>query len=265
MFDQEARLTQSALLSGLEFVRASNYDKKESVYPALFQLSLGFERLMKLVIVLDHKVGNELRNPTDQELKAFGHNIAAAYEACRSIAARHDPRSAWFVKGSIEHDLLKCLSKFGKGARYYNLDQLAGSQRDDDPIVEWYEVHLRLAAEFIPHSKQVKINERAIRHCDTYKMSGWEQDWKGEWWPNVDMVFRHELFRRTRPYFVWTVIRISYPFYDLLRALSSSAHKIEEERGIKELGVPYMYEYFPFFLCNRRTSVERTRWTRIYG
>ncbi len=264
MLDQEARLTQSALLSGLEFLSKINYDKKETVYPALFQLSIGFERLMKMIVVIDHKVENGLKNPTDKQLKDYGHNILKTYDVCREIAAKDSGVASWASPGSAGSDLLECLSEFAKGSRYYNLDQLAGTGAAADPLVKWYDVHMRIANDEITHSKQSAINDRAIAHCDRHRLYGWEQDWKGNFRPTVDMVFLNELFRQSRRYCVWAVVQILYPFHDLLRLLSSKAHEIEEQQGITDITVPYMYEYFPFFLCEKRTSIRRTRWIGVY-
>lgn len=264
MLDQEARLAQSALLSGLEFLSKINYDKKETVYPALFQLSIGFERLMKLVVVIDHKVENGLKNPTDKQLRDYGHNILKTYDVCRGIAAKDADVSSWASPGSIGTELLECLSEFAKGSRYYNLDQLAGTGAATDPLVKWYDVHMRIADHEISYSKQNAINDKAIAHCDRHKLYGWEQHWKGDFRPTVDMVFLHELFRQSRRHCVWAVVKILSPFYDLLRVLSSKAHKIEVQQGSRDITVPYMYEYFPFFLCDKRTTIRRTRWTGIY-
>jgi hypothetical protein len=264
MLAQEGSLTQSALLSGLEFLCKANYDKKGSFYSAFFQLSIGLERLMKIVIILDYKANNALKSPTNKQLRTFGHDILGAYEKCKTFAAdRGKTADAWFDAGSVEYDMLTFLSEFADGARYYNLDQLAGVQRHDDPLAKWYAVHRRVADQSISVTKQEAINAKAIAHCDKFGQFGWEQGLDGQVQTTVDIVFMHELFRLSRPYCVWTVIRILHPFYELLTDLCDEVHSVEVNKEISDITVPYMFEFFLFFLSDKQTSTKRSRWITV--
>ena len=74
----------SSLLGGLNSLRNANIDENHRglFYSGLFELATGFERLMKIVLILDHQLKNHLKNPTNKELKAFGHNIKDLFDNC---------------------------------------------------------------------------------------------------------------------------------------------------------------------------------------
>ena len=56
LLQQEGYLTQSSLCQGLTFLRKANLGEKERglFYSAFFQLSIGIERFMKIVVILDY-------------------------------------------------------------------------------------------------------------------------------------------------------------------------------------------------------------------
>jgi len=68
---QEGHLAKSALLSGFDFLlRAeANANKDGQFYAAFFQLSIGIERLLKLVVVAQHMLENNFVSPTPKQLK----------------------------------------------------------------------------------------------------------------------------------------------------------------------------------------------------
>lgn len=266
MLIQEARLTQASLLSGLEFLRKADYDQPGTFYAAFFQLSIGLERLFKLVIILDHKAHNKLQNPSDNQLRALGHELSSAYQRCQGIAA---PTSAqvpqWFDPDTLEGQLLALLAEFAAGSRYYNLDQLAGAGRHEDPLALWYGVHIQIANRYVSHARRDAINTLAIQHCDRFGLFGWERGLDGQYRTQVDGVYLHELFRRSSGYCVWTVMRILRPFHALISRQVSVLHSMDDALKRPHTSAPEIYEFFPFFLCDRASSISRRQWTRLIG
>lgn len=265
MFSQEGNMTQYCLLSGVEFLGKLNYDRTGTFYPAFFQLSIGLERLMKIVVIIDHKGKHGLANPPGKMVRNLGHDLVKTYGACRQIAiARGRDSSGWFGPDTVEHDVLTHLSLFAKGARYFNLDSFSERQDFDDPVVQWVHVHQRIANQYISGTRQKKINDLALAHCDRLGMHGYERSITGEWRTEVDCTFIHELFRQANKYCVWTVFRILQPFYFLLADLCDDIRKIEESKSIDAYTVPAMEEFFPFLLCDQSTAMRRRRWVGIY-
>lgn len=257
---------RASLLNGFELFHRSSFGFPGIFYSAFFQLSTGLERLMKIVVILDHKIKNDLNNPTDKQLRVFGHSILDLYATCEAVAReKSQSLGAWFSSGDLEYDVLAFLSEFARGSRYYNLDQLAGSTRGDDPLTKWYGIQMRIVKANLSANKREAIMQLARDHCDKFQLYGWEPGPRGVYDLTIDVTYQHEIFRRTRGHCIWTIIRILQPFHDLLDRLSGDVHQIEEAKGVDTPTVPYMAEFVPFFLCDRQTSIRRKNWLATYA
>lgn len=262
---KEGNLAKSSLMAGLEYIAKSDYDIIGNYYLAFFQLSIGLERLMKIAFIIDYKIKNALRNPSDKELRKLGHNLIHSYEACKHMAIEYDQSlSSWQQPLSMEYKVLVFLSNFAESSRYYNLDKLVGGKSTEDPIVHWNKIQLLIANKYISVKRQNIINNNAITHCDKLQLYGYELGRDGEYRTQVDITFLHSLLKISRGYSVWTIIKLLEPFYELFRSLISAAHTEEDKMNIQETNVPFMYEFFPFFLCDKNTCIKRKRWINIY-
>lgn len=78
---QEGHLTRSSLMSGFGFLNRADYqEKKGDYYSAFFQLSIGVERIIKIAYILNFKLENNMRLPTDKELRRLGHKLKEGYD-----------------------------------------------------------------------------------------------------------------------------------------------------------------------------------------
>jgi hypothetical protein len=265
MMAKEGHLMRTSFLNGFDLFHKSSFDFPGIFYSAFFQLSTGLERLMKIVVILDHKTKSDLLNPTDKQLRALGHSILDLYAACKAIARERDQSlDGWFSSGDLEHDLLAFLSEFATGSRYYNLDHLAGSAKADDPLTRWYNIQMAVVEAHLSPIKREAVMQLARDHCDKLKLYGWEMGPRGEYDLTIDVTYQLEVFRQTRGHCVWTIIKILQPFYALLDRLCDEVHEIEVSKGIDTPTVPYMAEFVPFFLCDRQTSIRRKNWLATY-
>ena len=86
LISQEGYLISSCLATGLTELRKADVHNKGSFYTSLFNFSIGLERLMKAVVIIDHMLENKMRAPTKKVLKAYGHNVFELYGTCASIS-----------------------------------------------------------------------------------------------------------------------------------------------------------------------------------
>ena len=74
LLEQEGLLAQACLCNGLTALRRANLgDKKGLFYSAFFELSIGFERTLKLILILDHMARNQLDPPDSKTVEDYGH------------------------------------------------------------------------------------------------------------------------------------------------------------------------------------------------
>lgn len=250
----------SSLLGGLNSLRKANIDdnRRGLFYSGLFELATGFERLMKIVLILDHQLKNGLKNPTNKELKAFGHNIKDLFENCSVLPQTYGLRQELNLNDN-QIKIISTLTEFAKGSRYYNLDVLTNHNKNDDPITLWLSViddHIWSLRSDV----RTKLQNNAIQIVEHSGMaSSWQQNVDGEWITMLDFYYLMLATDKANPYVVWSVIEILRPFYGLLRHQSFELHELYASKG-KENEIPYMFEFFPFFLTPKSSVLRKKQW-----
>ncbi|MCU1225109.1 MAG: hypothetical protein JWQ42_3202 [Edaphobacter sp.] len=262
---QECDLAKASLLGALTAFSYMDVGQTGTMYSAFFQAAIGLERLMKLVVIVDHNVKHDLSNPTDKQLRKAGHDLVGLYETCSTLAVDNSlDTSEWFSGDVLERRMLDFLSKFAMASRYYNLDTISGSSKAADPIAVWAQLHQLIGEAYISFKSREKLNEKAIQHADALGAYGFRRWIDGQYITFVDATYMHAFLTKANPYCVWTLLRILKPFYSLLDALCSQAHAIEIGKGIDYPIIPYATEFFPFFLATLDSVKKRKDWTKIF-
>lgn len=265
LIQQEAFLARSSLLSGLDALRKANVSDtdKGKFYEAFFLLSIGLERLMKLMVVCHHMAKNQLNPPSNGVLKAAGHNLLGLYETCRNVAISEMPRPPAFVsEGELEFEVLKFLSEFAKYSRYYNLDTISAKSVEPDPLAEWWKILGREIMGSVSARKRQQIESESIQYCDSIGAAGFTymRGMDGQLMTTLEAVAYPRFAAAAAPYSVWRVIRIAAPIYSLSWHITDIAHQYEVSIGRNHPAVPYLYEFFPFLGLDRRTVLSRKAW-----
>ncbi|MCP2137863.1 hypothetical protein J2S28_004987 [Rhizobium sp. SLBN-94] len=264
MLAQEGHLASTSLLGGFESLNKVNYDQPGTVYSALFQMTIGLERIMKIAWILNFRLRHDLQNPSDAQLRQLGHSVTNLYRALEGISDTYDIGDGWFESGSLHDDVLAFMAEYAKGSRYYNIDQLVAGRPNPDPLVRWFNLHLRIADGALSHSKREGIMDRARLHCERLGLLGWEMGPRGQYDLTIDVTYQLEVTRQTRGHCVWIFIELLRPIYSLIERLVRELHELEQAKGIGNPDVPYMYEFFPFCLGDRQTVVRRKAWTTLF-
>jgi hypothetical protein len=145
LLEQEGLLAQSCLCNGLTALRrASLGDKKGLFFSAFFELSTGFERVLKLVLILDHMGKHRLIPPCSKTVEGYGHKLLKLFDNTKAIcSSRGVTVLDAFQPNSLAIVILKFLDDFAHpGGRYSNINKLTGHKHQSmaDPIVKWGEI-----------------------------------------------------------------------------------------------------------------------------
>lgn len=145
LLQQEGFLAQSCLCNGLTALRQANLgDGKGRFYSAFFELSIGLERVLKLVLILDHMARQQLQPPDTKTVKNHGHKLSALFDAAKTIStARGITALDDFPDDSLPMVMLHFLNEFAHTeGRYSNINQLTkqGRQASTDPIARWGDI-----------------------------------------------------------------------------------------------------------------------------
>lgn len=130
-FTREAGIASQSISAGLAAMRKAFYSSTALYSHAFFSLTTGFERLLKIILLIDYAVQNSGTFMPDKVLRRYGHDIGALFVDALGARARTPSRGDTYAlpKDGIEADIVAFLAKFAKGARYYNLDYLSGARR----------------------------------------------------------------------------------------------------------------------------------------
>lgn len=135
----EASLSAMSLGVGLTFIRKYNYSQEGYLMHAFFSLSIGMERLMKLILLYDFRYKNG-RYPNNSYLKNYSHDLYKLFNQINKIAEDYGLTELKkdIKKDSINIKIVEFFSSFAKYSRYYNLDELTGNFPGiSSPVKEW--------------------------------------------------------------------------------------------------------------------------------
>jgi hypothetical protein len=139
---REAQLAAAQVAQGITVLGHANHAQSGLYAQAFFGISIGLERLGKLIFVADFAVGNNGRFPTDEDLRKIGHDVSSLLAKCEEIGQKLNAARQYAARptDAIHMGIAETLSLFATKLRYYNLNYLAGSSgAQQDPIALWWE------------------------------------------------------------------------------------------------------------------------------
>ena len=85
---QEAMLVRHLVGAGATAIGQANYaNKKGEYYRAFFELSVGMERLAKLILVADYALTHSGKLPDEKHVRQFGHDLKSLFAAVDQVSA----------------------------------------------------------------------------------------------------------------------------------------------------------------------------------
>lgn len=136
--NSEAATASGLIGSGLTLLRKMDFTKPAYQSQAFFSLSIGLERMMKLIIIYDYRTLNNNQFPNDKYLrKSYMHDLVKLFAKCEAISASYNIESKNVLNDSIYKKIIAILSEFSNQSRYYNLNYLSGSNIGEDCLQLW--------------------------------------------------------------------------------------------------------------------------------
>ncbi|MDO9101265.1 MAG: hypothetical protein Q7J20_10845 [Candidatus Nitrotoga sp.] len=260
LLQQEGYLISSCLGIGLTELRKADVHNKGAFYTALFNLSIGIERLLKAIVIIDHMLNNSLSIPTKNELKSYGHNIVELYDACFKIGnSRQCLIPSRTHLDETDQRLLLLISNFACTTRYHNLDALNASQRGPDPLVHWNEIISTNLYNDIPTKQKEKILTQAnmvtnaINDVTTTLMHGLDQS---PLTTTEALVLPGGLHDQAVRFAVLHIVRLLSPIRYLLGTVSNNAYGL----GTNVPPVPQMQEFLNWLSDDREYVLRKKKW-----
>jgi hypothetical protein len=141
---RESSLVRHLVGSGATALGRANYaDQTGEYYTAFFGLSVGLERLAKLILVTDHALLNKGELPQQSVVSQFGHELSALMDAAEAVQLRHAVNVRYpRPQTEISKKIIECLDAFAdaRRGRYANFAALGDPNLGDEfePIRKWW-------------------------------------------------------------------------------------------------------------------------------
>lgn len=135
---KEAALSSMNLGVGLTFIRKYDFASLGFIYQSFFSLSIGLERLMKLILLYEY-IYIHNKYPDFKYLKSKGHKLTDLYSEVKTLISKYDCHKYFELLESdpIFKLILNNLSDFATENRYFNLNELSGKTHTQDPVSRW--------------------------------------------------------------------------------------------------------------------------------
>jgi hypothetical protein len=261
LLQHEGYLFRTALLTGLNAARHANISDPGKAYTAFFQLSIGAERVLKTIVIIDHMSKHDVP-PSNKQLRAFGHDIGSLIRRVAEVPLREgsNPLIALLEPSAVEAEIIGLLDEFAKNTRYYNLDALSRGRADADPLPRWNALLQRLVRENVPSQRVMSIMDDSAALAALFEPHArvLAHDFDGQ---RMDLTAAFTLPRlhdKGCTYAVWHIVKILAALRECLWEVTWREH--ERERDIPEARVPYMYEFLNFTYGERREVLRKKRW-----
>jgi hypothetical protein len=259
LLQQEGFLISTSLCTGLTALRSANLNNKGAFYSALFNLSVGFERLLKAIIIMEYMLNNGLQIPSKKQLKDFGHNIKDLHVSAVKIG---ESRQVSIVKinelNSIDESIVNLINEFALTSRYYNLDALTSSHIREDPLAIWGDIIFEILKQDVSEHQKLKIFGQAVgfgeaidQHSitlifglDRKKLS------------TIEALALPGLHDQAVKYAVFRIINFLMPLKRLIEVLSDMSYTL----NLPAPPYPFMQEFLQWLWDDRAYVLRKKRW-----
>lgn len=226
---REAAFTKEMLGSGVTQIRKANYATPGIYAQSFAALSIGFERIGKLCLILDYYIKNNGKFPDFNEMKKVGHDLIKIKEKASDIVQLREVKFKYIsnLDSPIHSGILNVLHDYAEGDRYSNINILTGGKRKNDPISDWSaNVDGYIFENIVSDRKKKNIEKNAqISHSVMDNMSSiFHIAETGETINSAyDAVFRTGVFDAVGPYRQFYLLQIIRYWVELLCKLGSDA------------------------------------------
>ncbi len=256
---RECVLVRGLLRSGITALNKATSHHLEEYYLAFFNLSIGIERLSKLVLIVDYKIRKN-GFPSEKEIRKYNHDISALLKEVFAIAKYHDLQLLYLYKNCIISDaIISCLNSFADAqeGRYANIQALdkQDSSTEFEPIRRWIEEVDKLILDYHWHKtpKSKKSNNIAAnianRINDCWLFMGVNE--------SGDKMNLEESLSRINPDKVLFKYRIYYTLL-IIHSVSEIFNKLSQKNYLSEFAG--LYEFFQGFCLGDSELLKYKKW-----
>ncbi|OAV70984.1 hypothetical protein Barb4_00965 [Bacteroidales bacterium Barb4] len=253
---RECSLAALSIGDGLTLIRKYDFVKHGYATQAFFMLSIGIERLLKIILIYHHRKNNNNKFPDNAVLKKIGHNIKSMYDSAISIADEiGNPDIYKPLKADPIFDLIiDFLTDFARSSRYYNLDILTGNtNQTDEPLKKWDSTINKIIVErhYKHNPQKSKVTLKSAEAIDNIVNVSFYNE-QGEGVNNIKDFYLEGMTVDVKQKYSMFYI------YCIIRFLSNLIFYLDKNY------YPFVSEYFSIFRLTDDTYIRKCKTWNIY-
>lgn len=264
LLQQEAYLAQGSLSTGLTSIRNAQFPDTAGFYSGFFNLSIAFERILKLVLVVDHLRNHNFIAPSKTDLRRHGHDIQELYATSVPIAHSVGLRSFRLPEmDSIEHHMLDFFSTFAKVSRYYNLDALVTLPTSySQPLAVWEEILQSILRTDVPPRRVATrlTKAQAIHDLFAESMFACQHGMDGKLLSLPEVFSIPAIHELAVPYSMVRIFRLLTPLLQLTGEIARQADALNRRQSRHLSHIPMLHEFFAHFRAPEVQIRNKKRW-----
>jgi len=247
---KETGLAATSIEQGLTALRKAHFGQKWLYYQAFFLLTIGIERILKLIIIV-HNVIEKDSFPLNNELRKYNHNLKYLHE---KVLDELTPGFNFMKGDNLYQPIIDFLSKFALSSRYYNLDTLSGKSRNSDPLHEWHEIQKKIKSRYC-RTKLSKGDNQLIEIYEQTAIFRYTDESDNPINNPKDYLVEGKYIDKVQGYSVLFVYKIINNLIKTLIDLPGNQQML-----------PYFQEFFPLFQSEYMTDIrirQKKNWNYI--
>lgn len=271
LFYNESIVANHCLIHGANLLLdAEPYSRLEDhFYPAFFNLSIGIERFLKVMILTLIDLNDDTQKPNQTVVKGFRHDIIELYNfAVKEINLRI-PEENHLSELTNKHQfycLFDFLNQFSIKDRYYNIDKISHSENSKadsslDPISRWLKLSFNQFSNFDKKSKvRLEFDELNSNLKKIFKQATDSDsiftDIKNQTIENKEVCRNKFKVKKTSPVFINEIRKLLRPILNYINHIQDV--KRNENSHLPDFNKPFIsiYSVFTFFNENINDSIS---------
>lgn len=242
---KEAGLSSSCIGQGLTSLRKANFVTKWNYYQAFFLLTIGIERLLKIIIITNYRAENGGAFPSNKYLKGLGHDIKQLIAITEGYNyGNYKPKP---ITDEIQLDIVDFLTIFAKTSRYYNIDALAEGENQNDPLSDWKKIQNKIKVK--EGLESLPLGPELVAFIDSFS-SIIQHDEDGNLISGAESFYKDSsIGDKLQGYSVYAV-------YKVIQNLGERLHNLEYLHN----SILSLREFFPYFINGWDEDIDVVLW-----
>lgn len=255
LLQNEGYLMQGCLQSAFISFRTASSSSRGQFYAALFNFSIGYERLLKLCLILGHVIQTRSSFPGNKFLKDLGHDLLILRPAAEALFSQHSIVLPKVPLDDIDSEILALLSSFARTSRYYNLDSLTQARTYGDPLLVLNSILTKIYHRDFGSIKRIHNEDQisgSVEMMEDFTTTVGCIGLDGKSQTHEEFCQDHGRMELILPELIWRLNKQLVPFKELLFSF--------QEFYPSSVGIPCMYEFLNFVATSKEMIASNPDW-----